>query len=321
MSSIHRIVFMHNEILKNGKVPTEKVVEHFEITGRQVQRDVQEMKRMGAPVGYSAEAGGYIYRKPWHLFDYADKKILLFYLFASKMAQNLALVPVVSNKLLSEIEDIYLKSYGNVSERISYEFAETEPFQAEIITRIIDSMQTMTAIDISYSNAAGVESKRTIEPWHIINYSGKWYVLAWCRESRHLKTFLVSRMTRVLGAFADAEPFEKEIDRGMLKKCLNEGYGIFKNDETVDVTVRFHEPILHFVRNKHWHPHQKLAERKVDGKNVIDLTLPVADFTEITARILGLSPNAEAISPENFRAQWLERVRETVKRFGIDPIS
>lgn len=114
MSSIYRIFFIHDEINRFGKVSTDKIVEKFEITNRQVQRDIREMKMMGAPVEYSAEALGYIYKKPWNIFDYADKKTLLFYLFASKIAQNLDLLPVVSKKLLSEIENIYLKDYSKV---------------------------------------------------------------------------------------------------------------------------------------------------------------------------------------------------------------
>ncbi|HQM86150.1 MAG TPA: WYL domain-containing protein [bacterium] len=318
MSSIYRIIFIHDEITRFGKVTTEKIRNEFEITTRQVQRDVQEMKRMGAPMEYSPEKGGYIYKKPWYMFDYADKKTLLFYLFAKKMAGNLALVPVVANKLLSEIEDIYLKNYGDLAKRISYEFSDTEPFQPEIIGKILESMHTHTAIDIEYSNALGVNSKRTVEPWHLLNYSGKWYILAWCRESKELRTFHVSRIMKMLGQNAEPEPFAREIDETMLKKCLNDGYGIFKCDNTVKVTVRFHGPVINFVKNRSWHPAQKLVERIVDGRKCIDLTLPVGDYTEITGIILSYSPNAEALSPSDFRDKWLQRVKETAERFITD---
>jgi len=316
MSSIYRIVFIHDEIIRNGKVTTEKIVEKFEITPRQVQRDVQEMKAMKAPIEYSAEKRGYVYLKPWNILNYADKKILLFYLFASKMADNLSLLPVISKKMLSEIEDIYLKDYSQVINRISYEFSDTEPFNAETVTRIIDSMQTSTALDINYSNAYGVDSKRTIEPWHLLCYSGKWYVLAWCRESNEIRTFFVSRITKILGEFAEAEPFSRDIDEQMLGNYLHHGYGIFKTDDTIEVTVRFYEPILHLVKNRHWHPKQKIAEKTFQGKPCIEMTIPVGDYTEITYHLLGFSPYAEAVSPEDFRIQWMERIKESVKRFG-----
>jgi predicted DNA-binding transcriptional regulator YafY len=317
MSSIYRIFFIHDEINRFGKVSTEKIVEKFEITGRQVQRDIREMKMMGAPVEYSAEAAGYIYKKPWSIFDYADKKTLLFYLFASKIAENLALLPVVSKKLLSEIENIYLKDYSEVMKRISYEMSDTEPFNAGIITRIIESMQTKTALDIDYSNAYGVDSKRTVEPWHLLNYGGKWYVLAWCRESKELRTFYVSRISKIIGEFSQPEPFEKEIDENLLQKCLNDGYGIFKHTgETTNIVVRFYEPVINLVKNRKWHIKQKIVEKKHQGKQCVELTIPVSDYTEITYHILGFSPHAEAVSPEDFRIQWLERMKETVKRFG-----
>jgi predicted DNA-binding transcriptional regulator YafY len=316
MASIHRIFFVHDEIMKFGKVTTLKIVDKFEVTTRQVQRDIREMKFMGAPVEYCAEAGGYIYKKPWNILDYADKKTLLFYLFASKMAANLSLMPVISKRLLSEIEDIYLKDYGEVLEKISYEFSDTEPFNVEIITKIIDSMQTKTAIDIEYCNVSGETSKRTIEPWHLVNYCGRWYVLAWCQESCELRTFYISRILKTLGNFAQREPFSKEIDEPMLKKCLHEGYGIFKTDSTREVTIRFYEPILNFIRHRKWHPKQITKKTQFENKPCIELTIPVGDYTEITSMILSLAPNAEAVSPPDFREQWLERVKESVERFG-----
>jgi len=315
MSSIYRIIFIHDEITRFGKVATEKIKNEFEITTRQVQRDVREMKLMGAPLQYSAEKNGYIYRKPWGMFDYADKKTLLFYLFAKKMTENLALVPIVAKKLLSDIEDIYLRNYGDLAERISYEFNNTETFQTETVGRILDSMHSHTAMDIEYSNAFGVNTKRTVEPWHLLNYSGKWYLLAWCRSSNELRTFHVSRIVKILGKNADPEPFSREIDETKLKQCLNDGYGIFKCSNTVKVTVRFHEPVINFVKNRTWHPNQKLVEKIVDGRKYIDLTLPVGDYTEITGIVLSYSPNAEALSPQDFRDKWLQRVKETAERF------
>jgi len=47
----------------------------------------------------------------------------------------------------------------------------------------------------------------------------------------------------------------------------------------------------------------------------IDLTLPVGDYTEITGMILSYSPNAEPVSPPDFRDKWLQRVKETAERF------
>jgi len=315
MASLHRIFFVHDEIMKFGKVTTKKIVDAFEITTRQVQRDIREMKQMGAPVEYSAEVGGYTYKRPWNILDYADKKTLLFYLFASKMATNLSLMPVVSRRLLSEIEDVFLKNYSEVLERISYEFSDTEPFSTELVTKIIDSMQTKTAIDIQYCNVSGEISRRTIEPWHLVNYGGRWYVLAWCRESFELRTFYISRIIKTLGKFAQREPFSKEIDEPMLNKCLHEGYGIFKTDSTREVTIRFYEPILNFIRHRKWHPKQRIKKTQFEDKPCIELKIPVGDYTEITSMILSLAPNAEAVSPPDFREQWLQRVNGILERF------
>ncbi|HQM85905.1 MAG TPA: WYL domain-containing protein [bacterium] len=76
---------------------------------------------------------------------------------------------------------------------------------------------------------------------------------------------------------------------------------------------------MNFVKNRTWYPRQKLVERTIDGMKCIDLTLPVGDYTEITGMILSYSPNAEPVSPPDFRDKWLQRVKETAERFLKDP--
>ena len=123
---------------------------------------------------------------------------------------------------------------------------------------------------------------------------------------------MLSRMTTVTET---EEPFKKKIDEELLEKYLHKGYGIFKLPEAIEVTIRFHEPVMALVKNRIWHPKQKFIETTCAGKPCIDLTLPVSDFTEITYHVLGFTPHAEAVAPKEFRGYWMKRLKEGMGLF------
>ena len=67
-----------------------------------------------------------------------------------------------------------------------------------------------------------------------------------------------------------------------------------------------------------WHPKQRV-ERGVgsDGEPYTDITVPVADWTELLGRVLSFGSAAEALSPPDFRGAWKEEIRRMGERAGI----
>lgn len=315
MSDQARRAFAIHELLKSRKiVPLALLAQELEVCTRTLKRDIRYLReRMEAPIEYSRERNGYYYTKPYDLCDYGDEKMLLFYLFAQRIAKNLSLMPIVSRDLLDTIEERYLKDYQPILDRISYELADHEKFRPGVVKQVLDAMRSSTALGLIYQNAAGERSQRFVEPWHLMNYSGKWYILAWCRSSKEPRTFLLSR---VIETMETGEPFEKELDERLLKKYLDESYGIFKLPEALEMTIRFHEPILHNVRDREWHPKQRMVEATCEGKPCLELTLPVADPIEITYMVLGFTPHAEVVAPKEYRKYWITRLKDAVKRWG-----
>ncbi len=314
MANTHRILHIHREIRRKGWCSVREVAEEMEVSDRQVKRDIEYMRLyLEAPIVYSREKGGYYYKKPWDIFDYADEKMLLFYVFAERIANNLSLMPIVSRELLEDIEEQLLTEYQPLLGRITYELSDHERVNEKLLRAVLSAMRTYTALAVKYCNAAGECSERIIEPWHLINYSGKWYLLAWCREAKEIRTFMLSRMTDLKNT---EEPFKKKIDEDLLEKYLHKGYGIFKLPEAQEVTIRFHGPIIPLVKNRVWHPGQRFVETTHKGKPCLELTLPVSGFTEITYHVLGFTPYAEAVAPKEFRDQWLKRLKESIKLFS-----
>ncbi|WP_410638045.1 helix-turn-helix transcriptional regulator [Amycolatopsis sp. lyj-346] len=56
---------------------------------------------------------------------------------------------------------------------------------------------------LSYTDAAGHESERVVEPAGLLTAGGRWYLIAWCRTRRAGRGF---RLDRIVAAAPTAEP-------------------------------------------------------------------------------------------------------------------
>ncbi|MFI5826580.1 helix-turn-helix transcriptional regulator [Streptomyces sp. NPDC051578] len=52
-----------------------------------------------------------------------------------------------------------------------------------------------TVLRLSYTDAAGRESRRTVEPAGLLTADGRWYLIAWCRTRRAGRGFHLDRIT------------------------------------------------------------------------------------------------------------------------------
>jgi len=94
---------------------------------------------------------------------------------------------------------------------------------------------------------------------------------------------------------------------------IRQSYGIFKGGrELRPVTLQFDPHMARLVGGMFWHPEQQ-GESTPDGG--LRLTIPVADFTEITMRILSFGRHVEVLAPEELRRRVAEEVGAMGKRY------
>ncbi len=144
-----------------------------------------------------------------------------------------------------------------------------------------------------YSFARASEDTREIDPYHLTLHNGGLYLVAWCHLRQALRIFAVERMrsvelTRV--RFEVPESFDAE-------KYLAGAWGMLQG-ELVTVRVLFARSLAPYIRERLWHPSQKLRDLP-DGR--VEMTLEVADTLEVRRWILGYGVQAEVVEPEGLR--------------------
>ena len=319
MSNLERVAFMNHMIKTKGFVTRQEVADRFEVHIDTVMRDIEYMRTyLSAPIKYKKGVGGYVYESPFEMiFDSFDDAVF-YYIFVKRFSDSLKLngipyVPIISKEILTKISSYIPAEFENLIDNITYDSSDTDVLELTDFRNILESFVVKRCLDITYLDAKGDETSRTIEPMRLINYLGKWYLLAFCRKRDELRVFLVSRFKK---SALSSEPLSKVYTKSEIDHYIENCFGMFKSANSEPATIRVYEPAFYHVVKQKWHKNQVTKEIVVDGRKCLEITLPVGErHNEIIARVMAHSPDCEIIKPQSLREQWLETIRKLHERF------
>jgi predicted DNA-binding transcriptional regulator YafY len=312
MSQLERAAYIDGRIKAKGGVTAREVAERFEVTERQVLRDIEYLRdRLGAPIEWSAAERRYRYADKWSGLEFADEQALLFYVFARAAAGTIAYVPLAEEAALERLLELVPKKLRKAELSIRYELPGYEPADIDSLGLIVRAIAEGRRIDAAYRDAEGRESERGIEPRRLVNYAGTWYCVAYDLGRRGLRTFKLSRFSRVA--------ISKEKARGSLTDeelddFLGSSFGMFKGKGNKKAVVRFYDRAIPIVRDELWHRDQKRREGTDPARGpFVELALPVSQWDELLGRILRFGADAEPAGPPRLRALWKAEIERMAR--------
>ena len=311
MSQTERIFHMDREIREHGGASVIAVAQRYEVCARQIKRDIEYMRdRLGAPIIWSPLKRRYEYSEAWESLQAADEKSLFALAFLKTIMEKYIYVPVISDDIVAAIKDRIGSKYARIADKVSYELPDLEYIDSKVACELCDSLLEGSCLDIEYKDAKGESGARSILPARLVNYAGKWYCIALDSKSGSLRTFALSRISRAARQKCDV-PLLKLPPEEEIESFASSSYGIFKGKPVGIASLRFYGGAARAVREQVWHKEQNVTETSLaDGRPVLDLSLPVHDWTEILGRALRCGSNCEVLSPPEFRATWVEEIRK-----------
>lgn len=319
VSQFERITCIDRTLRERGDLRCQEIADRYEVSTRQIKRDIEYMRdRLGAPIVYHRKGDIYRYDKPFDTLLFADEKLLIFYALLKSLALNEHYVPVVSTDLLAEVESHISDDYRPVAERISYALSISESIDMEDFTTISQAMLLGDRLDIEYESAGGDRTQRSVEPKRLVNYGGRWYVIAFDLLRDDLRTFHLSRLVRCAASHERATFGDTPTNRAAVDAYVASGFGMFNGAETKEATVRIHGTAAAIVARQTWHPAQRITRcTTADGVPYTDITVPVSHWQELLGRVLSFGSAAEALAPEEFRELWKAEVEKMTRRAGV----
>jgi predicted DNA-binding transcriptional regulator YafY len=302
-----------------GVRPTELAGE-FGVSERTIQRDLRDLALAGFPLYSERQGGSHVF---WHLQVTSDLPALTFplfelasLLFLEDMAEPLEGTPFKSDlhAALRRIGTSLPSPIRGFMHRVAELYA---PFvrgrksyegSGPIIEDLNQAMLDHKVCRVTYL-APGRDAPKTyrIEPLRVFYFRGGLYLI--CRVPAH-DQLITQAVDRIKALEVTQDTFEPPQDSAVEER-LSHSFGVFY-EEPFDVAILFSPAQAPYIRERVWHPSQRIEERE-DGSLV--LRLHVGGQYELKAWILSHGATAQVLEPEFLRQQVAAELQANLQAY------
>jgi proteasome accessory factor B len=303
--------------IRNGEYPNCLTFSmEWEVSQKTVQRDIDFMRdQLGAPIEYDRDRKGFRYsNQNWFLPSLSlSEGDLLAVLVGAR-----ALEPYRGTPIARDLEKVFARLSEMLPDKLSFRpellftrFTFTnppaKPVDEKVWVELVRGLLTQRTLRISYQAMEADQSKeRTIEPYHIANLAGEWYMFAKCRPSDQIIQFAIPRILKVrlleetFSMPADFDP----------TKLLATTFGRFAmGDKVHEVRLLFDKEVVPWVLERQWHPGQKTRNR---ANGDVELSFKVTGLLEVFRWVMAWGHNCRVLAPAELR-KW---VKDEVRLMG-----
>jgi predicted DNA-binding transcriptional regulator YafY len=313
---IQRMLHIHKSI-HAGKFPnTRSLAAELEVCVRSVGRDIEFMRdRMELPILYDMVRHGFYYEGEVTAFP--SVTISEGELFALAVAEKALQQyrgtnferPLMSalQKISESLPDAVSLNLNEWNESISFRTSAEAIVDLSTFDKIAQATSRREQLRITYRKPAQKEcEERVVDPYHLANVNGEWFLFAYDHLRKAIRTFVPARIVSVEKT---GEKFQK--DPGFsIRGQLRDSFGVHSGRGEFKVLLRFSESVADFIREKKWHPSQKVRELKNGG---LELQMTLSSLVEVERWILSWGGNARVLEPmqlrDNVRAAAMKIVK------------
>lgn len=321
---IGRFFKIHDEIRRDLYPNCKKLAEKLEVTQKTIQRDITYMQdELKLPIVYNASKHGYYYNKPvgdFPMFKATAEDVVA--LFLAKKA----LEPVKGTPFEAELRQSFRDLASSLQGHVTFRWSDLdqavsikEPGSVSLLKdirqfeKIADAVLKSYQIRFDYKKLnSKVKESRQVEPYHLAEVDGGWYVVGNDLARKAKRTFAMQRITGLQVTkskrFVIPEDFQ-------LSEHLA-GFGIWENTHKdgskYKIRIRFFDWAAQVVSERRWHPSQDIKNIKKDGSE-IEMSLELGDLKEITRWILSWGGQAKVLAPKELKTVVKKEVAQMTK--------
>ena len=203
---IDRLIGILSILLQQEKVTAPYLAEHFEVSRRTINRDIEDLCKAGIPVTTRQGINGGIsimegYKMERTLLTSSDLQAILAGLRSLDSVSGTNRYEQLMEKLSVGSSEILPGDQHILIDLSSWDKRTLAP-KIELIHSAIERQEM---IAFQYFAPKG-ESRREIEPYHLVFQWSSWYVWGWCRQKKDFRLFKLNRMMELI---CIKEKFEK----------------------------------------------------------------------------------------------------------------
>ncbi len=302
--------------IRAGRYPNcNRFAQEWEVSSKTIQRDINFLKyQQGAPLAYDPQQQGYYYTdKSFHLpaFQVTEDELL-------SLAIGSRLLDMYRNTPMGgALNSVFEKLKGVLTEKISFRpewlcfrFSFTLPPVREINEKVwlmlIRGLLYQQVLQIRYRlpGQGSRENKHSyIQPYHMANLLGEWYVFGVHRGHEDIRQFAVAKIE---SAKLLDETFElpDDFEAG---EMLAHTFGRFAiQDKVYTIRLQFDKEQAEWIEERVWHPEQKIKKRR---NGDLELSFKAKGLYEVQRWVLSWGRWVKVLGPIELKQAVEEEIQ------------
>jgi len=303
-----------HQAIQNGKFPNASTLaRELEVSTKSIHRDIEFMRdRLELPIEYDGSRFGYHYTEEVNAFPTVQitEGEIFALLVAEKALQQYRGTsfekPLLSaiKKMEQSLPDTISLNLAEIEQTISFRTRAEQILNLEIFDSLAKATAHRRQIEMTYRKPGRRETEtRVVDPYHLANINGEWYLFAYDHARKDIRTFAPVRIQSVKQTGVTFERPEKF----SLEKRLRGSFGVHSGEGDFEVVIRFDARVADLVREKKWHESQQLRELKGGGA---ELRLKLSSLPEIERWVLSWGGDAKVLKPK----ELVESVRQAAEK-------
>lgn len=306
VSRLFGIMYM---LLNKETVTAKALAEHFEVSARTIYRDIEALSQAGIPVyARKGKNGGICLMEHFVL-----NKMLI---TKEEQQQILAALLSVEETTTFGQKEI-LQKLGNFFKTepvnwIAIDFSDWGSGQKQLYEDIKNAILTGRVLSFDYYGQNREMSRRIVEPVQLLFKEYTWYLRAYCRERKALRTF---KLTRIKRMEVLEEGFVLRDDLYQKEETPQKKQQGVKTEQTYAplITMRIDKKEAYRIYDRFGESNIEVLE---DGNFMVRVAYPLDEW--VYSLILSFGASAEVLEPREIREEIGRRIAEMRKIYDAD---
>jgi predicted DNA-binding transcriptional regulator YafY len=296
---LERMLRIHRLIQAGGFPNASVLAAELEVNTKTIHRDIEFMRdRLNLPVTYDFTHKGFFYNG--EVSSFPTMQITEGELFALVVAEKALQQyrgtsfekPLLSaiRKMEQALPDTISLNLADIEQTISFRTRAEPILDLKIFDALAKAVAQRQQLELQYRKPGHKAESRIMDPYHLANINGEWFLFAFDHARKDIRTFAPARIEAIAPT---GKTFERS-QKFSLEKRLRDSFGVHAGEGKFEVVLRFTPRAADYVREKKWHPSQTLRDLKDGG---VELTMKLSSLGEVERWVLSWGGAAKVLSP------------------------
>lgn len=300
---IDRLIGILSILLQKDKITSQELANKFEVSRRTILRDIDALSVAGIPIISEQGQGGGIsimddYKVDRTVLSSEDMKAILTGLQSLDSVSG-------TNRYRQLMEKISIDGSAaiNVDNHIIIDLSNWDKSAvSDKIELIKAAIEQNLKIAFKYFSQSG-ESRRIIEPYHLVFQWSDWYVWGYCVRREDYRMFKLTRMTEL--TLTD----EKISDRVVPEYICDKQWD---NTGGIEFMVKFDDSVKWRIIDEFG-----MDSLKYDEKGDVIVTITWSNIAALYQYVLSFGDKAEIVAPMEYRQNFAEFLKKMQKKYEM----